>query len=89
MKKVIIESLSSEQMEKIGVEQWPIWEKEISEFDWDYDTDEQCYIIDGEVHVDTTEGSFHIKPGDFVTFKKGLRCNWKITKSIRKHYRFL
>ncbi len=89
MGKVIIETLSNQELEEIRVKQWPIWEKEVSCFDWYYETDEQCYIIDGEVNVKTKDGEFKIKAGDFVTFKKGLKCVWNVKKVIRKHYKFL
>jgi hypothetical protein len=89
MKKVIVEQLTNEQMEKRGIATWPIWEKEISRFDWFYDSDEECQIIEGEVVVETTDGNFLIKAGDFVTFKKGLKCVWDVKKPIRKHYNFL
>ncbi|MCX7954077.1 MAG: cupin domain-containing protein [Bacteroidales bacterium] len=86
---VKIESLTNEQLEKKGVFNWPIWEKEVSEFDWYYDTVEQCYFLDGEVEVTTKTGEkFHIKKGDFVTFNKGLACTWKVIKPVRKHYNF-
>jgi hypothetical protein len=89
MKKVIVEQLTNEQMEKRGIATWPIWEKEISRFDWFYDSDEECQIIEGEVVVETTDGIFLIKAGDFVTFKKGFKCVWDVKKPIRKHYNFL
>ena len=56
----------------MGIKNWPIWTKEISTFDWYYDTDEECLILDGEVDVKTDEGTFTVRTGDFVTFKKGL-----------------
>ncbi|MBE9481968.1 MAG: cupin domain-containing protein [Bacteroidetes bacterium] len=67
---------------------WPIWEKEVSKFDWEYNGNEECLILDGEVTVETDEGNFKIKPGDFVTFKDGLKCVWDVKKNIRKHYNF-
>lgn len=88
MKKITIQKLDDQDIESRGISEWPIWEKEVSEFDWEYDTDEECLILDGEVEVKTDEGTFHIRKGDFVTFKKGLRCVWNVTKGIRKHYNF-
>jgi hypothetical protein len=26
--------------------------------------------------------------GDLVTFPDGMSCTWKVTKPVRKHYRF-
>lgn len=88
MSKVIIEKLTDEQINKMGIKNWPIWTKEISTFDWYYDTDEECLILDGEVDVKTDEGTYTVKAGDFVTFKKGLKCVWVVKKPIRKHYNF-
>jgi len=88
MSKVIIERLSSDEISKRGINQWPIWTKEISKFDWHYDSEEECQILEGEVEVETPEGNFTVKAGDFVTFKEGLKCIWNVKKPIRKHYNF-
>jgi len=89
MTKIIIEDLGQEEIEKRQIKSWPVWEKEISRFDWTYNGDEECYILEGEVDVETPDGIVHIKPGDFVRFCDGLKCVWDIKKDIRKHYRFL
>ncbi len=83
-----IDQLSRDALTSLGVFTWPIWEKEVSVFDWYYDTDEQCYFIEGEVDVETAEGIKTIKKGDFVTFKKGLKCKWIVKKTVKKHYYF-
>ena len=88
MEKVIIKQLNPDKLKNSGVFSWPIWEKEISRFDWTYSFDEECYIIEGEFDVETDEGTFHLKAGDFVTFKKGLKCVWNIKKPVKKHYNF-
>jgi hypothetical protein len=88
MKKIIIEKLTDEQIRSKGIKKWPVWEKEISRFDWQYDGDERCLIIEGEVEIETAEGTVVIKAGDFVTFKDGLKCVWDIQKPVRKHYSF-
>lgn len=87
--KVTVERLSQDSLNAMGVFDWPIWEKEVSVFDWYYDTDEQCYFIEGEVEVETDEGTVKIKKGDFVTFKKGLKCKWHVKSKVSKHYNFL
>ncbi len=88
MAKVIIENLSPERINEKGINSWPIWTKEVSRFDWTYTGDEECLILDGEFTVETDEGRFNIKPGDFVTFKDGLKCTWDITVPVKKHYNF-
>ena len=86
-----IEKLNREEIEKRRVENWPIWEKEVSSFPWFYDSDEQCYILEGEVFIteDHSGTKHHIKAGDFVTFKSGLSCHWDIKQPIKKHYNFI
>lgn len=88
MKSVIIEKLSNNEIARRGIKQWPIWEKEASEFDWYYDSEEECLFLEGDVDVKTPEGVFNIKTGDFVTFKQGLKCVWVVKKPVRKHYFF-
>ena len=84
----IEKNISDEQLEDI--KKWPVWEKEVSEFPWHYYETEVCYILEGQVVV-TPEGGepIEIFPGDYVTFPKGMSCNWDITKDIRKHYKFI
>ena len=80
---------TQEQLNQMNVFQWPIWEKEVSRFPWSYDSIEECYILEGDVAVKTSEGtSVTFGKGDFVTFPKGLSCTWDIKKPVRKHYRF-
>jgi hypothetical protein len=88
MDEIKIEKLNEHRLKKDGVFLWPIWSKEPSRFDWTYDGDEQCYILDGEFTVETKNGNVHVKPGDFVTFKRGLKCTWDIKKAVKKHYNF-
>jgi uncharacterized cupin superfamily protein len=88
MTKVIIEEMTMEDVRKKGIDQWPVWTKEPSRFDWSYQGDEECYIIEGEFTVETDEGDFSVKPGDFVTFKDGLECVWDIKLPVKKYYNF-
>ncbi len=88
MSKVIIRKLNDEEIRNMGILSWPIWEKEKSRFDWEYDGEEQCLILEGEVSVETNEGTYTVKAGDFVIFQDGLKCTWDIKKDIRKHYKF-
>lgn len=67
---------------------WPIWEKEESEFPWEYDTKETCLILEGKAIVKTSEGEVEFGKGDYVEFPKGLQCTWEIKSKIRKHYKF-
>ncbi|MGF1639651.1 MAG: cupin domain-containing protein [Rhodospirillales bacterium] len=67
----------------------PIWSKEESVFDWAYDAEETCYLLEGEVEVTAEDGSVvAFGAGDLVTFPKGLKCVWDVRRAVRKHYRF-
>ena len=88
MKKIEVQKLTPEVFDSKGVSGWPVWTKEISRFDWTYSGDEECYIIEGDFFVETEEGTVHIKPGDFVTFKDGLECIWDIKAPVKKYYNF-
>ena len=88
MEKLIIKQLSETEISKRKMRSWPVWEKEISRFDWQYDSDEECLILEGEVTIETPDGKFNIMKGNFVTFKEGLVCTWDIKKTVKKHYNF-
>ena len=88
MSEVIVKHLDKNEIIKRGIRTWPVWEKEISRFDWSYDGVEECLILEGQVIVETEKGSFSIQKGDFVTFKSGLKCVWDIKKPIKKFYNF-
>lgn len=74
--------------EKKEASSWHIWEKEVSEFQWEYDAKETCLIIDGKGIVKTGSGEVSFGPGDWVVFPKGLKCSWKIIEPIKKNYKF-
>ena len=80
---------NEERLKDMGIPDWPIWEKEASEFPWSYDSKETCYFLDGEVVV-TPEGGEPVEmgKGDIVTFPEGMSCTWKIRKDVKKHYKF-
>ena len=85
---ILINQLSEETIQKKDIKNWPIWTCEISEFDWEYDDKESCYLLDGEVEVSTSLETVKFCGGDFVVFPKGLKCRWKVIKPVRKHYTF-
>lgn len=87
--EVVIEHLSDKEIETRGIRKWPVWEKEVSEFDWYYDSKEQCLFLEGKVIIKTNTGlEYHVGKGDFVTFPTGLSCIWKVEEPVRKHYQF-
>jgi len=89
MEPIKVEKVSKDKLKEMGIFAWPIWEKEASRFPWSYDQMEMCYILEGEVMVETKDGKkVTFGAGDFVTFPKGLECTWEIRKPVRKHYNF-
>jgi hypothetical protein len=87
--EIKVQKLGQETLKKMGVFAWPIWTKEVSRFDWHYDSMEECYLLEGEVTVETEGGKkVSFGKGDFVTFPEGLSCVWDVKKPVRKHYNF-
>ena len=79
--------VSPAKLDVLYVDDWPVWSKEISEFDWQYDSNETCYIVEGKAIVTPENGEpVTIETGDMVNFPKGLKCVWKIIEPIEKHY---
>ena len=66
----------------------PIWTCGVSEFEWHYDSEEICLIIDGEVTVKYGSESVSFHAGDYVVFPKGLSCVWQVRKPVKKYYVF-
>ena len=67
----------------------PVWTCGVSRFDWFYDSEEICFIIEGEVVVEYGGSkNVTITEGDYVVFPRGLSCVWDVKKPIKKHYEF-
>ncbi len=76
------------EQEVIELQRCPQWEKEVSQFGWEYEMSETCYLLEGAVRVTTDSGEVvEFGQGDLVTFPAGLKCHWNIRKAVRKHYR--
>lgn len=87
--KISVETPDKAMLLKKGVFSWPIWEKEISRFDWYYDSTEECYLLTGRVAVTTPEGdTVTFGAGDYVVFPEGLSCVWEVREPVKKHYNF-
>ncbi|MCL1823710.1 MAG: cupin domain-containing protein [Oscillospiraceae bacterium] len=67
----------------------PTWGCEISTFDWFYDSEEHCYLTEGQVTVEYDGGSASFGAGDYVILPEGMKCVWKVSKAVRKHYLFM
>jgi uncharacterized cupin superfamily protein len=90
MDSITIEhNVTPAKLDVLYVDDWPVWNKEVSEFDWEYDQSETCYIVEGSAIVTPENGEpVKIEAGDLINFPKGLKCVWKITEAIEKHYSF-
>ena len=86
--KIEVVRLTNKDVSEKGVFSWPIWTCGISEFDWEYDQQESCLLLEGNVEVSSDIETVKFGSGDFVIFPKGLKCRWKVTSPVRKHYSF-
>ena len=82
----IREKIEESEIEKIGCRNWGTWSKEVSEFPWSYNDNEECLIIEGSATVEADGKSYTFTAGDYVQFKKGFKCTWKVTQPIRKYF---
>lgn len=85
----IIHTPTEEQLQRLGIHHWPIWEKEVSTFPWTYDSHETCFFLEGDVMV-TPQGGEPVQmgKGDLATFPAGMSCTWEIRQAVKKHYTF-
>ena len=86
--KIEIEKLPDEKITELCIKAWPIWTCEVSEFDWEYDAEESCLLLEGDVEVKTDFETVNFSAGDYVVFPKGLKCRWKVMQPVRKYYSF-
>ena len=78
---------SPAKLEILGVYDWPLWEREPSEFPWQYDREETCYIVRGEFTVTPDGGEpSEIGPGDLAVFPVGWTGTWVLHETVRKAY---
>ena len=83
-----INKLTESEIAKKKILSWPIWTCDVSEFDWEYSEQESCLLLEGEVEVSGDFETVKFGVGDYVVFPKGLKCRWKVTRPVRKHYSF-
>ena len=84
--KIEIIKLSESKITEKNILQWPIWTREVSEFNWEYSDEEACLLLEGEVEVSSEFETVRFSAGDYVVFPKGLKCRWKVMQPVRKHY---
>ena len=80
---------SKSTVEQLGIKNWPIWTCEVSYFDWNYDDEEICLLLEGEVTITPDRGEpMKFCEGDLVVFPAGMNCRWDVHEAVRKHYHF-
>ena len=84
--EIIVKKPSEAEIDSMQLQ--PTWGCGVSEFKWEYDSDEEALILEGEVTVTYDGKSVSFGAGDYVTFPKGLACVWKVSKPVKKHYIF-
>ena len=89
MNIIIERNPSDSRLMELEVPRWPIWNKETSFFPWTYESQETCYLLEGEVIVTPDGGEpVNIAKGDLVIFPAGMSCTWDIRQTVKKHYSF-
>ena len=87
--EITVKEPAEKELRELGARDWPIWEKDPGAFDWSYDSQETCFLLEGEAEIETPDGKkVRIEKGDLVIFPKGLKCRWNVLKKVRKHYKF-
>lgn len=84
MKAIVRKPTDDEIKEMKGC---PTWNCEASVFDWYFDDEETCLILEGEATVKYDGGEVSFKGGDLVIFPKGMQSTWHVSKAIKKHYK--
>ena len=90
MKEITVDSNPSEALlKKMGTAYWPTWEKEVSEFPWEFVTTETALILEGECEMTPADGSpsTTFKAGDLVVFPLGYKGSWEVKKTLKKCYK--
>ena len=86
--KIFVSTQSAAEVSKMDFSSWGTWECGVSIFPWSYDATETCYILEGNVVVETVDQKVEFKKGDLVVFPKGLTCKWNVLNPVRKYYKF-
>ncbi len=82
--------LSLEEAKEEGITNWGTWESPPPPgFDWEYDSKETFYVLDGEAEIDSDGDKISFKKGDLVTvYPETGKCYWTVKSKIRKHFKF-
>ena len=79
MDSITIEhNVTPAKLDVLYVDDWPVWTKGVSEFDWTYDQKETCYIVEGKAIV-TPEGEEPVT----ITDRNMTRFIMSIQEAVR------
>lgn len=74
---------------KTEAKEWTKWDsKKKKSFPYNYKQEERVLVLSGSAILTPDDGSdpLTIEAGNAVTFHKGFKCKWKITKRMQKYY---
>jgi uncharacterized cupin superfamily protein len=73
---------------KKEAEAWTKWDsKNKKKFPYNYKAEERVLIMSGSATLTPADGEpIEVGEGDAVTFHKGFKCKWEITKRMKKYY---
>lgn len=87
--EIMVRKPTPEELERLDVRSWSVWEKERSVFPWFYPTEETCYFEEGRVRIKLNNGKVvEVGKGDLVVFPEGLECVWEILEPVTKRYTY-
>ena len=88
MKEIRIDQPDWDTLEALGVFAWPILEHDPGTFECEYKKEEICYMLEGKARIEPKDKRKPVdfKKGDLVIFPEGLKCVWKISKHVTKHF---
>lgn len=89
MKIRVERNISDDRRDELNIDQWSIWSKDESRFEWTYDDTETFLLLEGKVTIELPDGeNTEISEGDLVQCEQGLTCVWDIEKDLRKVFTF-
>jgi uncharacterized cupin superfamily protein len=55
-------------------------------FEWQFDSDEQIYVLEGTVHIEYLGKKLSLKPGDTALFLAGTKAVWHVPGYFKKSF---
>lgn len=69
-----------------GVTGSGLWAVDVGHYFFFFDYEEYVYVLEGEVTVTERGESRTLRPGDMALFPIGCRCEWEVTKPLKKFF---